>query len=79
MSAAPRTGATATSPSVPKSTGPQWMTTAEAAAMLGVTIRTLYRLIDEGALPAYQLGRVIRLRTAEVEAYRDADGGGQPA
>ena len=52
------------------------MTTAEAAAALGVTIRTLYRLIDEGALPAYKLGRLIRLRTAEVEAYRDADGGG---
>lgn len=45
------------------------MTTAEAADHLGVNLRTLYRLIDEGALPAYKLGRLIRLRTSEVEAY----------
>lgn len=52
------------------------MTTAEVAALLGITLRTLYRLIDEGELPAYKMGRLIRLRTAEVEAYRHATGGG---
>ena len=61
---------------VPKSTGDQWMSTAEVAALLRITLRTLYRLIDEGELPAYKMGRLIRLRTAEVEAYRDANGGG---
>lgn len=59
-----------------KTTGPHWMTTAEAADHLGVNLRTLYRLIDEGALPAYKLGRLIRLRTAEVEAYGRT--GGEP-
>ena len=47
----------------------RWLSTAEAARRLGVTPRTLYRLIDEGALPAYKLGRVIRLQLAEVDAF----------
>jgi excisionase family DNA binding protein len=34
----------------------------EVSVRLGVTLRTLYRLIDEGRLPAYKMGRVIRLR-----------------
>lgn len=42
------------------------MSTAEAARYLGVNTRTLYRLIDEGDLPAYKLGRVIRLQERDV-------------
>jgi len=45
-----------------------------AAACLGVSLRTLYRLIDIGELPAYRFGRLIRLRAAEVEAFRDGGG-----
>ena len=30
----------------------RWMSTGEAARRLGVTVRTLYRLIDESELPA---------------------------
>jgi excisionase family DNA binding protein len=37
--------------------------------LLGITTRTLYRLIDEGAVPAYKMGRVLRLQRGEVEAY----------
>lgn len=37
--------------------------------MLGITPRTLYRLVDKGDLPAYRFGRVIRLRRGEVEAF----------
>lgn len=54
---------------VPKSE--LWLSTAEAAEALGVTPRTLYRLIDRGEIPAYRLGRVIRLKTPEVDAYID--------
>jgi excisionase family DNA binding protein len=36
---------------------------------LGLTPRTLYRLIDLGQLPAYRFGRVIRLQCGEVEDY----------
>ena len=49
-----------------------WMSTAEAAGRLGVTVRTLYRLIDEGELPAYKFGRVIRLQQGEVDAFIQA-------
>ena len=47
----------------------RWMSTGEAARRLGVTVRTLYRLIDESELPAYKFGRVIRLQEAEVESF----------
>jgi len=46
-----------------------WMSTGEAARRLGVTVRTLYRLIDEAQLPAYKFGRVIRLQETEIDAF----------
>jgi excisionase family DNA binding protein len=48
-----------------------WLSTAEASKRLGIGLRTLYRLIDEGQLPAYKFGRVIRLQEAEVEEFID--------
>ncbi len=47
----------------------QWLGTAEAARYLGITTRTLYRLIDGGELAAYKFGRVIRLKRSDVEAF----------
>lgn len=32
-------------------------------------MRTLYRFIDEGQLPAYKMGRVIRLQARDVDAF----------
>ena len=46
-----------------------WMGTREACDRLGVTLRTLYRFIDEGQLPAYKMGRVIRVQEADVEDF----------
>ncbi len=46
-----------------------WLSTQDAARRLGVTPRTLYRFIDEGQLPAYRFGRVIRLQLAEVDEF----------
>ena len=46
-----------------------WLSTAEAATRLGITPRTLYRFIDEGQIPAYRFGRVIRLKLDEVDAF----------
>lgn len=46
-----------------------WLSTAQAATVLGVTTRTVYRFIDDGELPAYRMGRVIRLQLDEVEEY----------
>ena len=49
-----------------------WLSTAEAARRLDVTPRTLYRFIDEGQLPTYRFGRVIRLNEAEVDSIIDS-------
>jgi excisionase family DNA binding protein len=46
-----------------------WLGTKEAAGRLGVTLRSLYRFIDEGDLTAYKFGRVIRLKQADVDRY----------
>jgi excisionase family DNA binding protein len=46
-----------------------WLNTEEAAGRLGVTARTLYRFIDEGAVPAYKMGRVIRIKKTDVDAF----------
>ena len=47
----------------------RWLSTAESARRLGITPRTLYRFIDEGQLPAYRFGRVIRLQRDEVDDF----------
>ena len=47
----------------------RWMSTRETAERLGVTLRTLYRFIDEGQIAAYKLGRVIRLKEPDVDAF----------
>lgn len=47
-----------------------WLSTRQAAVRLGIAPRDLYRLIDAGSLPAYKYGRDIRLKEAEVDAYR---------
>ena len=47
----------------------RWMGTREACERLGVTLRTLYRFIDEGQLPAYKMGRVIRLQASDIDDF----------
>jgi len=47
----------------------RWLSTNEAASRLGVSLRTLYKFIDEGQLPAYKFGRVIRLQQEEVDTF----------
>lgn len=46
-----------------------WLSTADAAKSLGITPRTLYRFIDQGDLPAYRFGRVIRVKRTDVDAF----------
>lgn len=46
-----------------------WLNTVETARRLGITPRTLYRFIDDGRLPAYRFGRVIRLKESEVAEF----------
>lgn len=47
----------------------RWLSTGQAAEELGVNLRTVYRFLDEGALTGYKFGRVMRLKSADVEAF----------
>ena len=47
-----------------------WLSANQACRRLRVSRKTLLRLIDEGELPAYRIGWMIRLLVADVEAYR---------
>jgi len=49
--------------------GTEWLGAPAAASLLGIGLKTLYCLINSGHLPAYKIGRVIRLRRTEVIAY----------
>lgn len=50
----------------------EWLSTKEASARLGVTLRSLYRFIDGGELAAYKFGRVIRLKEDDVDRFIEA-------
>ena len=39
------------------------------AKYMGIGLRTLYTILDTGDLPSYKLGRVIRMKTVDVDAY----------
>jgi excisionase family DNA binding protein len=47
----------------------KWFGSTDAARMLGIALRTLYRLIDDGQIRAFRFGRVIRVREADIEAF----------
>ncbi len=49
-----------------------WLSTKEASERLGITLRSLYRFIDEGDLVAYKFGRVIRIQEDDVERFIQA-------
>ncbi len=48
---------------------PIWYSTAEAAAQLGVTPRTVYALANHGELVGYKIGRVHRYRDADIQSF----------
>ena len=52
-------------------TGDEWFGVPALAKQLGVTIPTLYRILDSGELPAYKIGRVIRIQRVDVEAFQE--------
>lgn len=47
----------------------RFLTVREVAELMRVSTMTVYRLIRAGELPATRVGRSVRLREAEVEAY----------
>ena len=50
----------------------RWLSTKEASERLGITLRSLYRFIDEGGLVAYKFGRVIRIQESDVDRFIEA-------
>ena len=46
-----------------------WLSVKQACRRLKVSRTPLFRMIDQGELPAYKMGWMIRLRVADVEAY----------
>jgi len=45
------------------------LTVQEVAEYLKVTTKTVYALIREGVLPSFRVGRSVRCRTPDVEAF----------
>jgi excisionase family DNA binding protein len=49
---------------------PEHVDVAGAARALGVSQKTVYRLVADGALPHLRVGRLIRIAAADLEALR---------
>ena len=47
----------------------RYLTVTEVAVALRVSNMTVYRLVSAGEIPAVKIGRSVRLRTDDVEAY----------
>ncbi len=45
----------------------------ELAEYLGVGLRTVYKFLDQGLIPAYRLGRVIRMKREDVDAFLEGN------
>lgn len=56
-----------------------WLGTRKAAAHLGMELRTLYRLIDSGEIPAYQIGLVIHIQQSDLEPFLERAQVGTPS
>ena len=55
-----------------KSQSVHWLSTTDACEMLGITLPTLYRYINRGQLVAYRFGRVIRIKTVDLDQFIEA-------
>jgi len=51
---------------------PSWLSIRQTATRLGVATRTVYGLINTGRLPGYRIGRVIRVRQDDLDAYLES-------
>lgn len=48
-----------------------WRSAKQAAAYLGVSLSTLYRLVNDGAVGAYRPARSLQFKLEELDAYLD--------
>jgi len=47
---------------------PRWLSLQEAADHVGMSVKTLRRMISAGNLPAYRLGKAVRIKPEDLEA-----------
>ena len=50
----------------------EWLSIPEVAKRLGVTVRTLYAIVNRGELTAYRFGRVYRITSAGLDKFLDS-------
>ena len=50
-------------------TADEWLTVKEASAYLKVSIPTLRKYIRNGILPHYRQGRIVRLRSSDINDF----------
>lgn len=48
---------------------PEWLTIPEVALRLRVSRMTAYRIAERGELTTYRVGRQLRVRPADLDAY----------
>ena len=59
-------------PSVAQFREARFVTVSEVAQLMRVSKMTVYRLIKQGDLPAFRVGRGYRMREEDVHRYLDA-------
>jgi len=47
----------------------EWLTIEEAAQYLKMSIPGIRKYVKNGKLPSYRQGRIIRLKTADLDAF----------
>jgi excisionase family DNA binding protein len=50
----------------------QPLSTKQAAAILGISEKSISRMAETGELPAYRIGRLLKFKRSEVQSYFDA-------
>lgn len=56
----------------------EWLTTAEAAAILGISASRVRQLVNGGRLPATKRGRDLHIRRADLKLVADLTRTGRP-
>jgi len=51
---------------------PRMVKVAYAAALLGVSVRTIYSVVESGELPSMRVGRCIRIPREALEEYANS-------
>jgi excisionase family DNA binding protein len=56
----------------------RWVSPARAAALLGISLRDLYALVDSGQLPAYRIAGEVKLLARDVDDWQRRHGPPSP-